>query len=340
VEKRVNSGFRALAVVTALVSYLEIVLGGTVRITGSGEACPDWPTCHGQLIPQLSGHVLIEYSHRLAASLVSILVVLLVVAAIWVWRQPRYLKTLSIIAVGLLVLQVILGGITVLANLPPPIVAAHLAIATLLLGLLTTIAVYAFTGRAGRPSLAARRFSRAVMFAASATFLLILSGSYVVGSNASLGCYTWPLCNGQLIPMGGQAGVDIAFLHRLIALVTGIAVIGVAVMAGRIRSSRPIIFWSAVAALIVYAAQVLLGAGNVWTGLSQGVRIAHLAAAQALWALTAGLSVLAAVIYDSSEPAQAVATRRRLPDAPSPNRRPRFGDRVRATDETAGRDDS
>src|SRR5205807_2104472 len=153
-----TSGFRYLALLAMLASYLEIVLGASVRITGSGEACPDWPTCHGQLIPQLSGQVLIEYSHRLLAAALSILIVLLALMAIWVWRQPRYLKTLSLIAFGLLVLQVILGWITVRANLPPQIVAAHLGVATLLLGILTVLMVYSFTGRGGARSLPARRF--------------------------------------------------------------------------------------------------------------------------------------------------------------------------------------
>lgn len=325
-----SAGFRALALATTVATFLEIVLGGTVRATGSGEACPDWPTCHGRVIPPLSGHVLIEYSHRLTASLVSILVVLLAVAAVWFWRQPRYLRMLSGVALALLVLQVILGGITVLAKLPPQVVTAHLATATALLGVLTIVTLYAYRGRSTTRTSTDKRLGRAAMLAAGGTFLLILSGSYVVGSDAGLACHTWPLCNGQLVPTGGLADVDISFLHRIVALLVGVCVAGMLVVSWRLRAARRAVFWTATAALIVYVVQVLIGAGNVWFGLASGVQVAHLATAQALWVATTALTVIAVTRMPMAAAAAPDAPRRRLPAAPSPNRRPRFGDRVRS----------
>jgi heme A synthase len=327
---RASVRFRALALLTTIVTYLEIVLGGTVRATGSGEACPDWPTCHGHLVPAFDAHVLIEYSHRLTASLVAILIVLLALAAYWFWRQPRYRRTLAGLAVALLALQVALGGVTVLADLPPEVVAAHLATATALLGALTILTVYTFRGRPPVTTIRARRFARAVMLPAAATFIVIISGSYVVGADADLACHTWPLCNGQVAPTGGIAAVDINFLHRLLVLLLGICLAGVVAMAWRARATRPAVFWPAVAALLLYVGQIFIGAGNVWTGLAAGVQVAHLAAAEGIWVITSALIVLSVGDVAAPAPRVEAAPRRRLPAAPAAGRRPRFGDRVRS----------
>src|SRR5256885_2622851 len=69
-------GFRALSVATAVATYALVVLGGVVRVSGSGLGCPDWPLCHGRLLPPLDLHSIIEYSHRTTASLASTLIVL------------------------------------------------------------------------------------------------------------------------------------------------------------------------------------------------------------------------------------------------------------------------
>src|SRR3989440_532877 len=187
-------GFRALSVATAVATYALVVLGGVVRVSGSGLGCPDWPLCHGRVLPPLDLHAIIEYSHRTTASLTSGLV-LVTAAFAWVaWRRRRDIVIPATVALGLLVVQVVLGAVTVRLELPPMIVLAHLATAMALLAAVCITAVAAIVAPPGAgadpPS---GGWSRA---AAAGTHLLILSGSLVGGSAASGGCNAWPLCGG------------------------------------------------------------------------------------------------------------------------------------------------
>src|SRR5438094_1923068 len=142
-------GFRALSVATALVTYALVVLGGVVRVSGSGLGCPDWPLCHGRVLPPLDLHAIIEYSHRTTASLTSGLV-LVTAAFAWVaWRRRRDIVIPATVALGLLVVQVGLGAVTVRLELPPMIVLAHLATAMALLAAVCITAVAAIVAPPG-----------------------------------------------------------------------------------------------------------------------------------------------------------------------------------------------
>ncbi len=131
-----NRPLTRLAWSAAVATWLLIVLGGVVRITGSGLGCGDeWPVCHGRLIPSFADiGTAIEWSHRLVAAIVSTLVVLL---AGWVWwarrRTPPGPSRLAYAALGLLLVQVLLGAVTVKLQLPPWTIVLHLGTAMLLL---------------------------------------------------------------------------------------------------------------------------------------------------------------------------------------------------------------
>jgi heme A synthase len=289
-----SRAFARLTVLTAVATYLLIVAGGVVRVTGSGLGCGDkgqWPFCHGQWLPPLEQTALIEFTHRWIAAVATFLVVLL---AGWVWlryRQVRPLRNGATVVVALFILQIALGAITVEYNLPSGVIMIHLANALLLLGALTWIAV--MTNTAGsvraRPSLGATRLAGA---AAAATYLLALSGALVVDQGAGYACAGWPLC-GNGFQLSSNAQADVNLLHRLVA---GVVVLLLGYAMVKLRRSRPgdrALRRATVAVSVLIVLQVVAGALVVDLRLPAAVRAVHLALASALWATVVVTTVLA-----------------------------------------------
>ena len=135
--------FRYLAVVALLGAYVTILLGGNVMASDSGLACPDWPTCHGSLTPPLTGGTGIEWSHRLSALVLSLVVGMLTIAALLYERSRRVLLHLTLLCAGTVVVQALLGGWVVRADLATTIVLLHFALATLLFAALLLLAFLA-----------------------------------------------------------------------------------------------------------------------------------------------------------------------------------------------------
>jgi heme o synthase len=282
--------FRGLSVATAVVTYALVVLGGVVRVSGSGLGCPDWPLCHGRLLPPLNLHAIIEYSHRTTASLTSTLVVLTAVVAWLGWRHRRDILIPATVALVLLVVQVVLGAITVRLELPPMIVLAHLATAMALLGAVCVTAVAAMLPLPGTTTDAVSR--RRARGAAAGTFLLILSGSLVVGSGSSGACNSWPLCGGGF-SFAFDGSPSIQLLHRGIAGIIGLLIVFSLLSVLRRHRREPAVRATVALTLAALAFQVAVGAAVVTLHLPAALRGLHLALAGAVWAGTVVLAVIA-----------------------------------------------
>jgi len=278
---------RYFALLTSVCTYALIVLGGTVRVTDSGLACPDWPRCHGQWIPPMETNVLIEFSHRLAAASVGILIVALALI-VWRWHRDNRLAVIATTAaVVVLIAQVLIGGVTVNMELPDTIVALHLGIALVLLALVVATTVLAFSGdltsrRTGTPrGPRSRRLPVLLAATALATFVLIIVGSYVANSGAALIYPDWPLFNGKIVSAGGRLA-DLHYAHRLLAAFVGVLLVGLLWLARSER--RPQLLAIVAIAFALYVAEVFVGASNIWLTLPAELRAAHLALAAAVWA--------------------------------------------------------
>jgi heme A synthase len=277
---------RYLSVLTVVCTYALIVLGATVRVTDSGLACPDWPRCHGQIIPPMETKVWIEFSHRLAAMSVGFLIVGLA-GSVWLWhREKRSLVAAVTLAVVVLIVQVLLGGATVNMELPESIVALHLATALVLLSLLIVTSVLALDWwrLADRDETRASFGPFAPLLAATmaGTFVLVIIGSYVANSGASLVYPDWPLFDGKLVSAGGRLA-DLHYAHRLMAAGVGL-LLGVALVQAW-RERMGVVPWLSTGAFTLFTAEVFVGASNIWFDLPAEVRVAHLALAAAVWAL-------------------------------------------------------
>lgn len=290
---RVLPWFRGLTLVTALSVFALIVVGGVVRVTGSGLGCPDWPLCHGSILPPLESHAIIEYTHRLLASLlVGPLVVATFLVAWLSYRRQRWLVVPATVALILLLVQALLGGVTVVNELPGEVVAAHFALGEALLACLILVSVVANKGSlkspAG-PTVGGRqdRFPFLMLAAGIGIYILLLSGSYVTITGATGACLDWPLCQGDVFPEHRLQATHMG--HRLLAAIIGVFVIYALHRGIRQRDRHPEIRFLAMTIAALFLAQMIVGAGTVWLNFSVEFRALHLAIATAVWGMMAWL---------------------------------------------------
>ena len=177
--------YRVLVYLTLLASFLVVVWGGVVRVTGSGLGCPDWPLCHGQFLPGLDPATQIEWFHRFLGIAGGLTLASLVAVTLARYRSDRRLTVLVVVAGLLYVLQAVLGAIVVLLELPDTWVTVHLANAELVLAVLTVLAVGVRWPRTFAARERGGAWTSLLIAATVGTYILLLTGAYVRGASAT-----------------------------------------------------------------------------------------------------------------------------------------------------------
>ncbi len=308
--------FRALSLAAAVGAFLLAVLGSWVRIEGAGMTCPDWPLCHGALVPSLAGGVIFEWSHRLVALIEGVLVL----AALWTgWRARKTVAGVTPVLgfIGaVFVVQVALGGLTVALSNSPWSVVVHWGTAMLFLAGLTALAILAVVAPrriAIRHSVLGGLLAACVALA----FVVMCAGSYVSSSGAGLACSALPSCEGG--SWTGSSPDQIAQMAHRLAAFALFAVATVVAYAAALGTTARV----RVATLFGYALivlQIMLGFANVAWSLPTLLREAHAANACATY-----LAFLAALVFaaiDGTAPALARSASRSAASSSASNAEP------------------
>lgn len=265
---RFQAGLHRFAVLVACGTAALVFAGGLVTSTGSGLSVPDWPLSFGQVMPVMRGGVLFEHGHRMLAATVGLLTIGLMA---WLLRRETrgWVRRLGVAALGLVVLQGILGGLTVLLQLPTIVSVAHAGMAELFLCLTAAIALVTSRGwidapapvpDAGTPSL--RALSAAAAFVVYGQILL---GALVRHSGAGLAIPDFPLAFGRLVPPLDSALVAYHFAHRVGALVTSVFLVWLVVRLLRAPLAPFALRRPALLLVALLALQIFLGALTIWS---------------------------------------------------------------------------
>lgn len=289
---------------TKLVAFATLFLifaGAMVTSTGSGLAVPDWPTTYGWNmftfpISKWVGGIFYEHGHRLIASTVGFLTI---IQAVWLQRSEprRFVRKLGWLSLAAVIVQGLLGGLTVIFLLPKAISVSHAALAEIFFCLNVSIAF--FTSRWYSDLRIVEKGDSPLGMAWALTalvFLQILAGAVLRHLGAGLAIPDFPLSFGRVIPPFVSTEVIAAFVHRAGGFVVGAAVIAMAVRLLRYESNHPL-RGLAHLLLIVVAAQILLGGYVVWSGRQPHITSLHVMVGAFTLALSLVLTLSARTLH-------------------------------------------
>lgn len=274
------------------LTLLLITLGGIVCITGASRGCPDWPGCYGQLVPPPRLDSILEYTHRLLAGLTSLLIVASAIAG---WRRARSMHWVSwppLIAVAFLAAVVVFGAMVVLRGLEPGLAALDLGSALLVLALMLTATVVAFSagrnpGLPNGPSLQSP-LARLALVTLVAVFVVLVSGVLVAASGSAVRCLGWPLFGRPLALDGARGWLQLA--RHLLAAGASILVVAVIVRAWH---RGGLLQRAAMVVGVLFLCELVAGGLVLVSGHALPLQVLHVAAAAALWAALVVLTMLA-----------------------------------------------
>ena len=260
-----------------------VTAGGMVTSTSSGLSVPDWPTTYGYNmfsypLSGMVGGIFYEHGHRLIASTVGVLTIGLVV---FLWRVDprRWMRRLGLIALAAVILQGVLGGLTVLYFLPAPISIAHAGLAQFFFCL--TIGIALFTSRGwlepARPAVSDGRLRRRLTILTSAIYAQVLLGATTRHLGAGMAIPDFPLAMGHLIPPIWTRSIAIHFAHRVGALIVTALVLLNAAYIWRVHGARAELVRPSWLLILAVALQVTLGALVVLSGKQPVINTMHVA---------------------------------------------------------------
>lgn len=293
------SAFR-LSLATTVATFVLLVVGGTVNPSGSSLACPDWPTCYGSFFPEMTGGVQFEHTHRVVASLVGLMTCILGGVLWFRRRDDRRLRALGLLAVAAVIVQGVLGGVTVLLRLPTAVSVAHLALSMLFFTLVIYLSFRTYPGSraaaADPPPAAPRRKGPARSLAVAAyvaIYVQLLLGALVRHTGAGGVCGTEiPRCAAAWWPALGPQQLHMLHRYAGIAVFAIIIVASISAAAEARLNRRRVARVAALAAPYLALLQVWLGIETVRSGIGLIVVTAHLAGGAAL------LATFAAIVFD------------------------------------------
>lgn len=282
-------------------TFILIFAGGLVTSTGSALAVPDWPLSFGKFFPKMQGGVLYEHGHRMIAGTVALMTLGL---ALWVWRREsrRWVRNLALAAFGLVIVQAVLGGLTVLLLLPLAIAVSHAATAQAFFCL--TVALALFTNPAWKSLPTAKPAGeRPHLTHLAAVTTLVIYGQMLIGAvmrhmGAGLAIPDFPLAFGKILPPLESLPEQVNFAHRVGAIVVTVFVCWTSIQVLRCYRQEALLRRPAVAMLILLVAQITLGAMTILSGRAVIPTTSHVAVGAALLATTLALTLRAYRLID------------------------------------------